>query len=219
MQSQSDRETSLVVWNKLMDFRISQDEARQTRLKSFLTVEAYIMLGFSFALAQAFAARIILPQVTFLTLAATLCLMGVLLAWQSLRAYVRGSTKIRRLSRDIHDVKRLLNASHRPEIELVASSDDAMFATVRAIEDGESRRSPIKLTYIRELPRAPVRSRRSRRSTSHNLVQSPDRLLMRITGFVWVLAFVATLGVTYVSLSPSLQLAMEKAARHHQAVR
>ncbi len=210
MHIQPQQETSLSVWNKLMDFRMSQDAVRQSRLKSFLTVEAYIMLGFAYTLSQAFAYRIVLPQITFFTLASFLCVMGLLLARQTLKAHRRGAMTLRQLSHDIQDVERQLGGTTSQEIGIFAGPGGPLLG---AQASQIRRHTPIKLTYVRESRRKPATIQRLKPATA-SVAKSPDPLVMRATALVWATALIATLAVSYVALSPTLHLAMEKAAQH-----
>ncbi len=206
---QPHQETSLSVWNKLMDFRISQDAVRQSRLKSFLTVEAYIMLGFAYTLSQAFAYSLVLPQITFFTLASFLCVMGLLLARQTLKAHRRGALTLRQLSHDIQDVERQLGSTTSQEIGIFAGPGGPLPAQTGQFK----RHTPIKLTYVRESRRRPASPQRLKPAAG-SVVKSPDPLVMRATAIVWAAALIATLAVSYVTMSPTLHLAMEKAAQH-----
>ncbi len=215
MYIQPQQETSLSVWNKLMDFRMSHDAVRQSRLKSFLTVEAFIMLGFAYSLSQAFAYKLVLPEFTFFTLATALCFMGLLLAWQSLKAHKLSALTLRQLSHDIHDVERHLGGSTTQEISVFSTHAGPTLGTDQA---SPRRQAPIKLTYVREMRRnRPLASRRAKQRHTQ-VAKSPDRLVMWATVLCWAAAFIATLAVSCVAMSPSLDLAMEKAAQHSSEI-
>ena len=181
-------DSAFIVWQKLMDLRISQDAERQRRFRSFLMVETNIMLAFAFTLSQAFQHHLIMHQFVFLILGSVLCLMGLCLARRTRRAHSRAMSAASEIRQRLRQVEHNLEG---------APADKAMTAT-RTHENAK-----LRLTM-------PTRSgRRAVLGPATN----PDRTLIGITELVWATAFVCNLAVMFVVLNPEWQFAMVKLAR------
>jgi len=189
-------EKDLLIWKKLIDFRISQDIDRRNRMKTLILAQCFVMLGFTFALSQAFSIEETIAHCVFLGLANALCIAGIFLAFQGLRCHARLALALRQISRQIDQVESRL---HVPAVGHLDNKPSLPGLG----------KDQLRIFYVREA--APTDALPSRPSPRNpNRVSSPDRTLLCFGGTFWILALVCTFMVTSMKLSPAFQIAAEK---------
>jgi hypothetical protein len=194
------KDNLLQMWGKLVDLHMFNDNVKQERLRNFMMIEAVIMLGFTIALAQLFAAPNLGGELVFIVLSFTLCVMGFMLARRTENMDQRNA----------HYVRTIKNQLRHVETQLKPMMDNDMlpYEGQFKVLNQHTLQLDVNGNYSELTPKA-LKSGNGRLIHSHAATHH-ERLVIRATGYAWAAAFFCVIITATVMLTPALHIGMER---------
>lgn len=199
VSGKASKENLLQVWEKLVDLHIFNDDVKQERLRSFMLIEAIIMIGFTMTLTQLFATGSIGGELVFIVLGFTLCIMGFVLARRTESMDQRNGHYVRTIKNQLRHVE----AQLKP---MLTGIDMLPYEGQFKVLNQHSLQLDPTGHYTELSPKA---RKTSARRLAQQAATHHERLVIRACAYAWMAAFVCMVVTATFMLTPSLHLGMD----------